>query len=399
MEELLQQLEGLDVEQRTRALQRLQALQGPQDSADAPSPDAASPRTSNDTQQRVVVEMPSRPFPRKLRQFSGKVPVPSGEVEFETWLMLAKQLQADGSVTEADKKRAILQSLMRPALDTVSTMPDNSSEDCVKLLERIYGRLKDGQDILIDFHATYQESKEDASSYLNRIYLMLTEAAGKEALRVTEIPKFLLRQFIRGCEDDLLLQKLNLEGKLPNPPGFADLLYDIRLEEARRTERKLRRRKAVECKAQVAEAVGAVNIASNVGSGLEGQLQQLKEQMNELSSAVVGMNKAVSRNCASDNQARSAPSEEVTLRAQLQQLNREVAQLKKTKPTSSGQTKAREPPERKQNFRRYRMFCYKCGTDGHHMTDCRKSPNPSLVQEKLMQRAGGVKNQQGHLNQ
>jgi hypothetical protein len=56
------------------------------------------------------------------------------------------------------------------------------------MLNNIYGKVEDGHEIMISFHSTYQEDKETASAYLNRLFLILVQAADKKALQVSELP-------------------------------------------------------------------------------------------------------------------------------------------------------------------------------------------------------------------
>ena len=117
-------------------------------------------------------------FIRKLRIFSGKSPVPAGEVEFETWRTQAKQLEDDDDVSPAQKKRIILQSLFRPAMDAVKSVVGDYKE-ILTILDTLYGSVVDGQDLLIQFHTTYQHEKENNSDYLQRLYLLAMDVADK----------------------------------------------------------------------------------------------------------------------------------------------------------------------------------------------------------------------------
>lgn len=54
---------------------------------------------------------------RKLRFFSGKVPIPSGEEDFETWMDQATQALEEWDVPEIQKKQRITESLRGPAAD------------------------------------------------------------------------------------------------------------------------------------------------------------------------------------------------------------------------------------------------------------------------------------------
>ena len=60
-----------------------------------------------------------------------------------------------------------------------------------------------------------------------------------EWLELAQMPKVLLKQFIRGTTDDEMVNKLKLEDRLENPPEFPDLIGSIHREESKRTECRL----------------------------------------------------------------------------------------------------------------------------------------------------------------
>jgi hypothetical protein len=116
-------------------------------------------------------------FNRKLRLFSGKSPVPSGEVDFETWRLQVRQLDNEPELDENQKRRIILQSLLRPALDSVATVA--TKVEILQILDNIYGSVVDGTELLLKFQTTYQNDKESCSSYLQRLYHMGIDIAEK----------------------------------------------------------------------------------------------------------------------------------------------------------------------------------------------------------------------------
>lgn len=296
----------------------------------------------------------SRPPLRKLRLFSGKMPPSTGEVDFETWRLQAKQLLEDVTISEGNKKIMLLQSLLRPALDTISSISrTSSSEDCINMLETLYGKVEDGHDLVVAFHTTYQEDREATSAYLNRLYLILVQAADRGGLSVTDIQTYLLRQFIRGCQDDSFVHRLNLESKTSDPPGFGDLLLMIRKEESRRTEKRIR--------------------------------------MKRQSSSIPGTS-SVSMD---DNQGKSASSGDVRtkkLEAQVHQLTSQLEAMQK-KQSGFGKRDQAEAkaegtelqPSTAEHKTKRLFFCFRCGTDGHRKARCRKEANPELVFQKLNQ--------------
>ena len=83
--------------------------------------------------------------PRKLRSFSGSKDAESGVVDFETWRLYARPLVEDRHLHESEKKRLLVESLLRPALEIATSLdPDASSEDILDLLENHYGEVSDG---------------------------------------------------------------------------------------------------------------------------------------------------------------------------------------------------------------------------------------------------------------
>ena len=293
-----------------------------------------------------------RPPLRKLRLFSGKYPTTSGEVDYETWRLQATQMIEDGNMAETDKKMVLLQSLLRPALDTVSSISRTSSAiDCVEMLETIYGRVEDGHDLVVAFHTTYQEEKETASAYLNRLYLLLVQAADRRGLKVKEIPIYLLRQFMRGCQDDSFVQRLHLEARLDDPWEFGEFLLSIRKEECRRTEKRLRMSRTT---VQVeASARNTQEAARGKQSSPDKKTRELEVQVNQLTTQLKEL------------QAKSFAPAAVR------------GKTEKESDSSSGSSGSNAMRKRKP------FFCYRCGTDGHRKATCLKEANPELVFQKL----------------
>lgn len=303
-----------------------------------------------DLSDRIVVESPSVPKPRKLRLFSGKKPVPSSEVDFDTWKLLVDQLLEDTTVPEADKKRVIVQNLLRPALDAVKAI-QGSGQDIVEVLSNIYGSVADGHELLIKFQTSYQGEKETASDYLQRIYILLIDTTEKGGADLANVSKLLLEQFIRGSIDDNLILKLKLEEKLENPPTFANLLLSVRKEESKAVEKRLR--------LKVGRVSSVIEDQSSISS-LQTRVSQLEAQLKQQQS--VQKSKVVSSPVSDDA-------------------------CSKSEATSNSDTKTHKGKFRKFRSRSDRtLFCYRCGEDGHSIAKCEGQKNPTLVQQKLESR-------------
>ena len=324
LQEVKQQLSALSVEDRRRAIADL------------------------DLAERIVVQSSSAPKPRKLRLFSGRLPVPSGEVDFETWRLLVTQLEGDTHITEADKKCIILQNLLRPALDAVKAV--GTLAEVLSVLDNLYGSVVDGQELLIRFHTTYQEEKESASEYVQRIYLLVMEVAEKGGTALGEVPSLLLKQFIRGSRDETIISRLKLEDKVDNPPSFANLLLGIRREESKIVEKRLRLKAAGRVAATVSEDPNS------------GQIKQLREEVAQLS---VALKQHMVQSKAPSQSGKGKGSKSHS------------SGVGSGSDSSRGRRPSRKGPKKRS------IFCYRCGQDDHTLEKCTEAKNPSLVQEKL----------------
>ena len=96
-------------------------------------------------------------------------------------------------------------------------------KEILAILDKLYGSVADGNDLLASFYQQYQQSGQTASQYLNQLYVLLGDIIKSGCVNRNKLPKTLLDQFIRGISDEELLYKLRLEEKLQSPPDFPDL--------------------------------------------------------------------------------------------------------------------------------------------------------------------------------
>ncbi|XP_013383868.1 modulator of apoptosis 1-like [Lingula anatina] len=341
--QLREQLEALSADDKAAVLQLLSP-----ESARGAAASATAGTSRGDAPQRSLFTSHFGGYSRKLRLFSGKTPVPHGEVDFETWKFQVEPLLADirGETDNVEATRIIRQSLLRPALDTVREA--FTAVQIVEVLESVYGIVVDGKELLVQFFVNYQKEKETPSQYLQRLYLQAMQVVERGGMGVREVPENLLRQFIRGCFDDEMINKLGLE-KIDNPPSFAELLLLVRKEEARRTEKKLRLARKKE---------GRVSSMSVPDEMTSSELED-KKKIAELQARVEKLE--AKEQCKSTTAA---------------------------KPDKSANKPVKPKYEKRRmgsNSRR-KIFCYKCGEDGHLVDACKKTSNAELVQEKLLQR-------------
>jgi hypothetical protein len=277
----------------------------------------------------------------KLRQFSGTVPIPGGQVDFNTWYHAASRLCKNTELSDDDKLARIHNSLSSPALDIAQSALDSEShETTLQLLKNVYGSVEDPQDVLNDFHTTVMSPKELPSEYLTRLHLKLHKLKNLNILQ-HDAPTSLLKQFIYGCSDETLIMKLHLEEK-KTPPEYGVLLLSLRTEEAKRRKKHFAF-KTTHSYQQNAEATPVE----------DKELTQLKSEVSSLQAQIANMS-------AKQNDSGSSRTPRAS--------------------TSGDHRKSREQPG---SSRRKLKFCFKCGEPGHVVWRCTNPHNPELVCRKF----------------
>lgn len=189
--------------------------------------------------QRIVVEHVikndasiSQSPSKWLRPFSGKVPKPPGENDFETWCLHVDLMFQDGAPLDV-QRRKILESLLPPASNVARQLGSSAHpREYLKLLDSAYGLVEDGDEIFARFLNTHQNSGEKASEYLQRLQVLLSTAVKRDGVSQSSASHHLLKQFKRGCWDHNLIMQLELKPK--KNLDFAELLLQLRTEEDRR---------------------------------------------------------------------------------------------------------------------------------------------------------------------
>lgn len=201
--------------------------------------------------QRVVVEhvvcsseMPSHsPMPSRFRAFSGRIPRPNNEADYETWRTSVEVLMNDPAVSDLNCTQRVLDSLLPPATDITKHLgPHAKLSEYLKVLDSAYGAVEDGDELFARFMNTLQDDGERPSTYLQRLHVCLTKAMRRKGVSASEFDKQLLRQFIRGCWEDSLISDLQLGQRKENPPSFPELLLLLRTEEDKQAAKDSRMR-------------------------------------------------------------------------------------------------------------------------------------------------------------
>ena len=317
--------------------------------------DESQPEGANNKPIVQVIEKASSRSYRRLRLFSGKLPVPAGELDFENWRRLAHQLLKDDSVPDSEKKSRITEALVPPALNVVwAVNSDSSAHEYLCCLSRAYGSPADGDELLTNFRCSYQKESEKASEYLMRLHTLLTQVIEAEGIDPDDTDKTLCSQFQRGClYNDPLLNMLQLRSKKDNPPDMLSLLREVRAAEALLEDKADRRKdeikRPMKALAKVQTATGEHPDARTTPSAAQsnsGEVTELRQAVDRLHRRLDGFFKS-----QSNGSRKSSPA------------------------ATSVPSRSPRP-----------IFCYNCGEDGHRLGSCTKPKNPPLVQEKMMSR-------------
>ncbi|XP_048035800.1 uncharacterized protein LOC125261230 [Megalobrama amblycephala] len=323
--------------------------------------------------QRVVVEHIVRnndlvahgTSPLRLRTFSGRIPRPPNEVDYETWRSGAELLFRDPTVSDFHRIRRICESLLPPAADVVRSIdPMASPSVYIQLLDSAFATVEDGDELFAKFMNIFQNPGEKPSVYLQRLYTALQSAARRGGILSSEVNKHLLKQFCRGCWDNSLILELQLEQKKYSPPSFAEFMTMLRTEEDRHASKNARMKQHLgtvkpraAIQSQTIPTIDEIAQLNSVTSQLTSQIAELRSQLTTLIS-----------NQKKDKLNSKSTSSKVS--------NRKNAEQAKDECKTTGRLSVARPKP---------GYCFKCGEDGHIATSCPNEPNPTLVSEKRRQ--------------
>ncbi len=275
--------------------------------------------------------------------------------------------------TDLYKSRKLLESLLSPAIDIVKHLtPESPLNAYLEILDSAFGTVEDGDDLFAKYLNTMQDNGEKPSAYLQRLQVMLNTTLRRGGVTASDLDRHLLRQFVRGCWDNILIAELQLEQKKQNPPTFAELLLLLRIAEDKRTSK-------ASCmkwhfniaKPRVSSYYQGIYVQSEEDCNPSqpafdhrSEIQDLKKQIADLQSQLTRITQKDSRKAKSAARP-VAPQTAITPTPQRLHHSRDV----------NNNTSNRPRP----------WYCFRCGEDGHTKPQCESEPNPSLVAEKRKQ--------------
>lgn len=297
---------------------------------------------------------------QKLRVFSGKVPRPPHETDFDTWRSSVDLIMKDPAVSDMQRSRKILESLLPPAADMIKHLsPDTLPDVYLQQLDSAYGTVQDGDELFAKFMGTFQDVGELPSAYLQRLQVSLNLAVKRGGALEQDVNKHLLCQFCRGCWDNTLLSELQLTQKKSNPPSFPELLLLLRTEEDRKASKAVRMKQHLGATRQKVTVNSQLtgNNETDAVAALTTLTQQLAKQMADMQKQLAALTASSTRNQHYSSQ--SSYTSNSHQRSKSAKFSKSPAKPLSTAPKPG--------------------YCFQCGEDGHTKLQCQNPPNPSRV--------------------
>lgn len=339
--------------------------------------------------QRVVVEhivktsdlVSQIHAPAKLRPFSGRVPCPNYEVDYDTWRNSVECHLADSTVSSGQLVRKIIDSLLPPAATMVKSLsPHASPKAFLDVLDSAYATVEDGDELFAQFLNVNQNSGERPSNYLQRLQTILDKVVKMRTIRPQDSDKHLLKQFCRGCWNNALITALQLEQRKDSPPTFPELLLLLRTEEDKQTSKANRMKQYLgfqKPKAQAAAQMHDVYLSDAAEYNPQGSLDTPPVAVQQIQRQIVELQAQIASLSSSKQGKMSAPKPEKR-KDKAEQKEKTVNKIQKT-PGAKINSRAMPATFRPKPKP---WYCFRCGEDGHIASNCNDPPNPTLVSVK-----------------
>ncbi|CAI5671318.1 unnamed protein product [Oreochromis niloticus] len=296
---------------------------------------------------------------RRLRLFSGNLPVLPSEDPFDHWLEQAWLMVEESDCTDKEKRRRLMESLKGPALEIAKSVRESDPEagpvEYLEALESAFGSAESGDDLYFAFRLMQQQPSEKLSDFLRRLERALSKVVQRGGFPASSKDKAHLEQLLRGAvASDLMLINLRLRERKSNPPTL-NLKAEVKELKA----------KLATCMTKPPDVIDkdSSSVQSSEHSDTK-ELAALTKQLKRL------QQKVAQRDTAPDSSLKLAT----------------VAAVEAT-------SKTRTPYQNRMPLGE--QFCYRCGENGHFAAKCQNPENQSKVIRKLIQTVKTLKESAG----
>ncbi|KAK7884084.1 hypothetical protein WMY93_027207 [Mugilogobius chulae] len=321
---------------------------------------------------------------RRLRIFSGIVPTPAGEEQFDHWLEQAYLMVEESDGSDKDKRRRIMESLKGPALELIKAIrlsdPDVTADKCLEALESAFGLSESGDDLYFSFRLLQQQPGEKLSDFLRRLERALTKVVQRDGLAARDMDRARINQLLKGAVNaDLMLLQLRLRERKANPPTFLELLKEIRKEEEYEAS-----------KVKLNQSVHTVH-AKVQAESKQSEIQNLRAEIKEVKSMFAALATQSQPEVETPEKHSTRPESAASFDPEVQALKKQVKHLqqkvnsKTNRHQSSSQTTVMAVNSPVKKTETEERFCYRCGENGHLAGKCNRPENQNKVIQRLLQ--------------
>lgn len=303
---------------------------------------------------------------RKLKFFSGKTEIGKDEERWDNWIeAVDSQMEEDWCrLSDPERKRRIREVLRPPASDVIFDLrqdkPRATSLDYLTALETAFGSTESGEELYFQLHSLQQREGEKTSQFLVRLQKMIRRVIRKGGLLPDQAPAIRLGRFIKGTlYNELMVTSLRLRERERNPPGYIELLKEVRRYEEEQETKKTKREGIHGKGKRSTGSFSSTVLPKDDKQNFDGRLEKLEKEVSSLKL-----------------QSTFHPSQE----------RRKMPE----DPTTSDDT-AMAPPV---NYRQWTSeatrrptpdFCFRCGELGHISRSCDQPEDLKTVNKKLIQ--------------
>ncbi|XP_075451139.1 paraneoplastic antigen Ma1 homolog [Ascaphus truei] len=173
---------------------------------------------------------------RKLKAFSGTLPVPTGEDGVETWKEHTRGVMEVWSCTDVVKRQRLMECLRPPAATLIAIYreqyPDLTSRLMIEFLAEAYSATEDDGALWAKYCAINQREGEELSAYIHRVQISLGLLLHYKHVLPSQMDEYLRKQYLRGSSPTHPIASMIRDRLTRGPtPSFIQLLQQMKKHE------------------------------------------------------------------------------------------------------------------------------------------------------------------------